>query len=332
MGTAASTPIRTVYLHVTRACNLRCRYCYLAAGAPMAGELTTHELCEVAGDVATLGPGKLVLTGGEPLLRPDLFEVVAAFRDEARSGRTRVCLMSNGLLIDEGLAERVAHAFDEVRISVDGPEPVNDALRGPGSFAGAVAAMRALRSAGIAPAASITVTARTLPHLTGLLTWLFDEEGISSFHLLPFRQVGRGAGRADLRVAWPDVHEAASAFWASRLGHGVLEVREPGDLLDQGTCGVGRYLNVLPDGTVYPCHVLATRPFRLGNVKEEPLTEIVRRSGLLRRLRRLDTRRLVASEPALRSALAGRRCLAEVPELVLRLAPPAAADGSRVRA
>ena len=64
--------LRNVFLHVTKQCNLRCRYCYFSASRPLPGELTVAEFRPLWADLVALRPRKIVFTGGEPLLRPDI--------------------------------------------------------------------------------------------------------------------------------------------------------------------------------------------------------------------------------------------------------------------
>jgi MoaA/NifB/PqqE/SkfB family radical SAM enzyme len=304
---------RTVYLHLTRACNLRCRYCYFDAGAAMPREMSLSELEPLFADVAALEPKKLVFTGGEPLLRTDLFEVASAFREADTARAVRLCLVSNGLLVDEDMAARLVACFDEVRVSVDGPEDINDRLRGPGSFRAARRAIQRLRDAGLGPGVSVTVTALNLRHLAGFLSFLLDEEGVTGFHLAPFRPFGRGCGHPELQVSWREAQEAAATFWRTRFG-------EPTDLAsgadcalpECGNCGVGSYINIHPDGTVYPCHVLSVPKFCLGNVNRDRLTNIIRDSPILEWLRGLDHREFPAVESA-RERLPGEpMCLGDV--------------------
>jgi len=125
---------RTVYLHLTKRCNLDCQYCYFDAGQAMADGLSLKEFTRLFGDIVQLGLEKLVFTGGEPLLREDIFDIVSIFRQIDAARRTHLCLMSNGLLIDDEVAHGIARHLNEVRLSVDGPEAVIDRLRGRGSF------------------------------------------------------------------------------------------------------------------------------------------------------------------------------------------------------
>ena len=114
--------IKTIYLHLTHACNLCCTYCYFNAGKALKNELSLAELRLLLKEIVSLSPQKVVITGGEPLLRSDLYDIARAFRGIDSDKLIRLCLISNGLLIDTYQASLIAQTFDDVRISIDGPD------------------------------------------------------------------------------------------------------------------------------------------------------------------------------------------------------------------
>ncbi len=284
----------------------------------MQGEMSLAELRRLVVDVAGLKARKLVFTGGEPMLRADLFEAAAAFRQTDAGHHTRLCLITNGLLIDGQTAAKITESFDEVRISIDGPEEVNDRLRGCGSFGAALLAMRSLRDAGLAAGVSVTVTALNLPHLVGFLSFLLDEERVTDFHLAPFRYFGRGAGHPELLASWREAQEAVATFWRPRFGDpSNLVFSDDHSLVECGTCGVGTYINVHPDGTVYPCRVLSIPRFCLGNVNRDALPSIIENSQILRWLRELDFLEPAAADGHLAHLLEEAMCVGEILPLLL---------------
>src|SRR5574337_1614306 len=116
-----------VIWNLIRRCNLTCRHCYaLSADHDYEGELSTAEVFRVMDDLNAAGVSVLILSGGEPLLRRDLFDIAA----RARAMGFYVGLSSNGTLIDAAMAERIAQArFDYVGISLDGIGAVHDRFR-----------------------------------------------------------------------------------------------------------------------------------------------------------------------------------------------------------
>ena len=281
--------IKNIYLHLTRRCNLRCLYCYFDAGDPLGVELSAGQLRRLFRDIALLKPEKVVFTGGEPLLRTDLFGIAADARRTDGLMGTRLCLMSNGTLIDEASAHLIAAAFDEVRISLDGPRDIHDLLRGDGTFAAASRAVRLLRIAGLPPGVSITATSQNSNSLEDFLETLLDELYVSDIHISPFRPVGRGAGQPQLGCSWRAVQSIIAGFWQKRFGLPKnLKQFDSYTLASCGNCSVGCHINILPDGTVYPCHVLSIPGFLLGNIREASLPVILQDSLLLKKLRGIN--------------------------------------------
>mgnify|MGYP001571442056 FL=1 len=140
--------LRLVFWEATAGCNLECRHCRRleAAKALSSRDLTTEQAKHVLIDgLRAAGHPVLVCSGGEPLLRPDLFELAAY---AVRSGLP-IALATNGTLIDEAMADRIVEAgFERVAISLDGAEAgTHDAFRQQaGAFDGAVRGLERLRA------------------------------------------------------------------------------------------------------------------------------------------------------------------------------------------
>jgi MoaA/NifB/PqqE/SkfB family radical SAM enzyme len=126
---------------ITYACNRRCSYC--RRWRPAAGELTTRRIEDVAEALHRRGCASISLTGGEPLTRPDIGEIV----DLVRARGIKVKLNTNGALVPRNIAK--LDGLDTLCLSLDGPEPVHDAIRGRGSFGEVRAAARSARERGI---------------------------------------------------------------------------------------------------------------------------------------------------------------------------------------
>lgn len=299
---------KSVFLHVTKACDLRCAYCYFSADTPMPGEMSAREYAALWPQLAALRPGKLVVTGGEPLLRPDLLELLRGLRAADPERAVTLALNTNGRRLDERLAGELVGLVDEVRVSLDGPDAVHDALRGAGTAAAARRALALLRETGFIPKVLVTATRASLPHLPGFLCEL-SARGYDRVNVNLFRELGRGADDASWRVSVPELR-AALAEARRRLRPGEPPLPEP-SVDAQSRCGAGRFLNILPDGSVYPCHALVDPRFACGNVRREPLASICRRGGLLERLAALDYRELGAVEPELSGLTRPGACLGE---------------------
>jgi len=304
---------KTVYLHLTKRCNLGCIYCYFDAAKPMEPELSLDELNGLFRDILLLKPKRLVFTGGEPLLRSDIFDIAHLFRQIDVEKQISLCLMSNGILVNNQTSLSIARLFDEVRISVDGLEEVNDRLRGKGSFQKAMKAIDSLKNARLSPGVSITVMSPNAGYLPSFLSFLLKEKLVSAFHLSPFRPVGRGAQHPELVYPWREAQSLIAQFWQQHFGAPQrLKKADAYRLINCGNCGVGSYLNIHPDGNVYPCHVLSVPDFLLGNVRQSSLVDICQNSDLLRQLGELDFTRLTQVSQHVKGLLADAICLGEV--------------------
>lgn len=191
------TPVRhrqppgpVVIWNLIRRCNLNCIHCYaLSADVDFKGELSTDEVFEVMDDLKTFRVPVLILSGGEPLLRPDIFEI----SQRAKSMGFYVGLSSNGALIDERMADKIAEiGYDYVGISLDGVGAVHDDFRRQeGCFDKSIIGMRALMARGIKVGMRFTITERNAVSLPAMLD-LMDAEGIDKFYLSHLVYSGRG--------------------------------------------------------------------------------------------------------------------------------------------
>ena len=190
IGPARKPPGPVVIWNLTRRCNLRCRFCYSgSADVAYADELSTDEVVTVMQDLRAFRVPALILSGGEPLLRPDIFELSA----EAKRLGFYVALSTNGTRIDETNIERIAELdYDYVGISLDGTEPTHDHLRGePGAFAAAMRGVERCQAIGIKVGLRFTLTRDNAAELSTILD-LIDRRGIDKFYLSHLNYGGRG--------------------------------------------------------------------------------------------------------------------------------------------
>jgi heme d1 biosynthesis radical SAM protein NirJ len=179
-----------VIWNLVRRCNLACKHCYsTSADIDFEGELNTREVFSVMDDLRDYGVPVLILSGGEPLMRPDIFEISR----RAKAKGFYVGLSSNGTLIDEDNIEDIGEVgYDYVGISIDGIEATHDRFRRrKGAFAEAMQGIGLTRDQGIKVGLRFTLTednAQELPQLLDLL----DEERIDKFYLSHLNYAGRG--------------------------------------------------------------------------------------------------------------------------------------------
>ena len=195
-------PGPVVIWNLIRRCNLTCKHCYaLSADHDYEGELSTEEAFGVLNDLKAFRVPMVILSGGEPLLRSDLFEIAA----HAKALGLPVGLSTNGTLIDADLARRIARAeFDYVGISLDGLAETHDRFRRlQGAFDRSLAAFRHLRDLGVKTGVRYTMTAMNGHDLPALLD-LMRAEAIDKFYFSHLNYAGRG-----------NIHRAQDAQFAA---------------------------------------------------------------------------------------------------------------------
>ncbi|MBI4673447.1 MAG: radical SAM protein [Chloroflexi bacterium] len=302
--------LRNVFLHVTKACNLHCSYCYFSASKPLPDEVTTDEFMRLWEDMVALRPHKVILTGGEPLLRPDILDLLRGLKAADPQHHVLRCLNTNGHLVTRELARELVGLADEVRVSIDALAARNDALRGEGNFDAAMRALDEYYRVGFEPKVLVTVTQTSSPDLTDLLVLLISKK-LTRININLFRPIGRGKGQRELMANPAEVRAAVRRAWERAYPDKPIPP-DPPEPDSCAKCGVGSFLNIMPNGDVFPCHVLTDREFRAGNVREQSLLEICHQAGLLGRLQRLDFRELAEHDPRLVPLAQPNMCMGNV--------------------
>src|SRR5438093_1855560 len=218
--------------NLTQRCNLFCAHCYISAapGAPTAGELDTAECRQVMAGIARVNPGTfLILTGGEPLLRPDIFELASAGRDQGFT----VVLGTNGVLLREKQARQLrAHGVQGASLSLDSTDPArHDRFRHlPGAWQGAVRATEALRAEGLDFSLHMSVTDWNVDEIPAMID-LARELGARVLNFFFLVRTGRGEGLTDIT---PGQYEEILRYLARTQGAGAAADGEaPASVLEQ---------------------------------------------------------------------------------------------------
>ncbi len=298
-GVTASRPrrparerIESIAVNVTNRCPLRCAFCYNQpeqhSGRP---ELSGAELAAALDGLRryTVPGALLAILGGEPLVRPD--DTLALARWGQRRG-LRPLVSTNGLLVDDGFAQAAADCGLEVQVSIDGPDAAgHEAVRGPGSFARAVAGVERLVAAGVHTIISMVVHAGNLDQLGDYMR-LAQRLGAAEARCIAVRQMGPGQAFAPprplelLRALW-QVADADPAH-AALLGRdfaSIFAVTCHG-CAPRRSCGTGSQTLLLDaDGTIYPCPNFVGPAFAAGNVRDQSPARLWRRSAALAEVR-----------------------------------------------
>ncbi|MBT5633981.1 MAG: heme d1 biosynthesis radical SAM protein NirJ [Gammaproteobacteria bacterium] len=187
----ARTPSGPVVIwNLIRRCNLTCKHCYsISADTHFKGELSTEEAYTVLDDLKQYGVPVLILSGGEPLLRPDIFEI----SHRAKAMGFYVGLSTNGTLITEENIQQIADVgYDYVGISIDGLEQTHDEFRRlDGAFQQSMQGIDLCQQHGIKVGLRFTLTQENAKDLEPLLE-LTEARGIDKFYLSHLNYAGRG--------------------------------------------------------------------------------------------------------------------------------------------
>jgi radical SAM protein with 4Fe4S-binding SPASM domain len=279
--------------NVTRECNMKCSHCYInATDKKLDNELTTKEAKVLMDQIYQVSRPLLVLSGGEPLLRSDIFELI---KYGSKKG-LKMGLGSNGSLIDDATAKKLkSSGITTVSISLDSHIPAqHNAFRGvEGSWQKAVDACKALRKNNVLVQLNTTLTHENYDQIDDIMT-LAQSIGVENFHLFFLVPTGRGKKLTDIS---PEKYEDMITGTFAKVHKHRLNVRPScapqfmriaqGMGLDmrqwiRGCIAGLHYCRIYPNGDVTPCPYL---PIKLGNVRNQSFKDIWFNSPIFKNLR-----------------------------------------------
>src|SRR5215467_13640576 len=215
---------RLIFWEVTKGCNLRCIHCRASAtelSSP--SDLPTRRALEIIDQIAETANPILVLSGGEPLYRSDIFQLARYATDKG----LRVALATNGTLVTKDVARMIVDSgVKRVSVSLDGADALtHDAFRGiPGAFDAAVYGLRNLKSLGMSVQINMTIArhnARQLPQVLDLARSL-GADALHTFLLVP---VGCGVDIAAEQMVAPEEYEEMLNWFYDRSLEGGIELK-----------------------------------------------------------------------------------------------------------
>lgn len=296
---------RMIFWELTQGCNLDCQHCRAEATAVRPEEeLSTAQIYQVIDQITSAYKPMILLSGGEPLYRPDLF-AIAAYASEKGA---RVALATNGTLVtDQVAAQLKAAQVQRVAISLDGAKAeTHDHFRGiPGSWAAALRGAEAVQRAGIPFQFNITVAKPNKAEIPAIIR-MAEEFGAAAAHLFVRVPVGCGVQIAESQMLPAEEVESllewlyeASARTTIEVGahcapqyHRVLRQQGGAGAVARARAAGARgclagtgVAFISHKGIVQPCGYL---PVAAGNVLQTPFPEIWERSSLFQQLRDPD--------------------------------------------
>ncbi|MFZ2070496.1 MAG: radical SAM protein [Halobacteriota archaeon] len=279
---------------VTKRCNLRCKHCSISDEDPE--ELSTEEGFRLIEDAAKLGPVKFGFTGGEPLLREDIYDLI----EYAASFEMQVVMATNGTLITNEVAKRLKKAgLERAAMSIDAIGSAHDAFRGVnGAFKKMLHGMKACEKEELAVQFFTTVTRDNYSEIPKIIKFA-DELKLWRIYLIYLIAVGRGKAiseaclSTDENMAFLDYTVNTQKkvntwlkpicnpqYWAYLKDKGLVE-SDAGITFTGCTAGITRF-HIFPDGDVTPCAYL---PVKAGNIRDTSFLEIIHNSEMFKALR-----------------------------------------------
>lgn len=278
--------LQYLFWETTHTCNLHCRHCGSDCGPAAAGELTTAEIKGVFKSIAEDYDAKTIMvavTGGEPLMRKDLFDVM----DFASGLGFRWGMVTNGMLVNEEIADKCAAAgMQTVTVSVDGMRETHDHIRNfKGSFDRAIRALETFKASGRLKVVQATtcVSDYNIGELDQLYE-LFRRTGVDEWRLLTVNPIGRAREDPRFRLRPEQLKQLLDFIVAKRSQKGLSVTFEEEGFLGpdyEGVVRTGLYYcpaginigSVLADGSIAACPNLP-RDYVQGNVRVDRFRDV----------------------------------------------------------
>jgi heme b synthase len=298
--------LRLVAWEITRNCNLECIHCRAAATkGPYTGELDTKAGFKLLDQMAELGEPIVILTGGEPLLRQDIFEIA----QYGTKKNLRMVMAPNGTLITDKIADKLVEAgIKRISISLDGAsKESHDKFRGvKGAFDGALNGIHHAKNAGIEFQINTTITKTNLDQITAIQKLAVDL-GAVAHHIFLLVPTGRGKYIVDQEITSTEYEETLNWFYnqkektplqlkatcaphyyrilrqrAKEEGKTVTFQTHGLDAVTRGCLGGTGFCFISHRGIVQPCGFLDVN---CGDVTKESFVEIWKNSQVFKQLR-----------------------------------------------
>jgi heme b synthase len=301
--------LRLVAWETTRNCNLACIHCRASATAgPQEGELDTAEALRLLDQIAEVGKPIIILTGGEPLLRSDIFEIARYGTEKG----LRMVMAVNGTLITKIIAQKLAQAgIQRISVSLDGatPESHDSFRRVVGAFEGTLRGIRILKSTGIEFQINTTITKTNLNQIPKIQQLAVDL-GAVAHHIFLLVPTGRGKYIVDQEINAVEYEQSLNWFYEQRE-HIPLQLKatcaphyyrilrqrakEEGktvsfqshglDAVTRGCLGGIGFCFISHQGIVQPCGYL---DLNCGNIRQSSFADIWLHSKVFSALRNFD--------------------------------------------
>lgn len=303
------SPLRMIAWELTRGCNLSCKHCRASSeSGPYPGELSKEECFRVMDDISLISKPVIILTGGEPLLRPDIFEIARYGTDKG----FRMVMATNGTLLTKEIVLKIKESgIQRISVSLDGPNPeTHDSFRKvEGAFKKSLRGIEIAKNEGLPFQINTTITQVNL-HLISEILDLAVKLGASAHHIFLLVPTGRGKELKDQEISALDYERTLNWFYEqidkvplqlkatcaphfyrifkqrhAKEGKPFVKNQNGLDAMTRGCLGGISFCFISNTGQIQPCGYLE---LDCGNIREKPFHEIWENSEIFKNLRNFN--------------------------------------------
>ncbi|MBF0217385.1 MAG: radical SAM protein [Candidatus Omnitrophica bacterium] len=300
MAEKQKVDLKLIAWELTRSCNLACSHCRASSGhGPYLNELTTEECFRFIDEVISFAKPVMILTGGEPLMRKDLFEIIAYGK---KKGLIMV-MAPNGTLLDEDNIKKIIESgIKRISVSLDGPDAAthDDLRQVPGAFNGAIRGITKAKEQGLEFQVNTTVTKRNIGTLPAIMD-LAKELGAKAHHIFLLVPTGRGKEMEKDELT-PEEYEETLKYLSRKKKEAIMDIKvtcaphfnrillndhaqSAASLKGRGCMGGTGFCFVSHVGEVQPCGYLE---LKCGNIREKAFKDIWLGSEVFNNIRDFD--------------------------------------------
>jgi len=249
-----------VAYEITYRCNLRCEHCYNAENLGCGeDEMKTPDVIKALDELKFFGVEKLKIGGGEPMMRPDLFDIYA----HARELGFEVSYSTNGILVRQNLNKIIEYGVSKMQVSIDGIEEEHDRQRKrPGLFKIAADAVRALADHGVKVNVATTMTRQNRKSLSALVE-LCGSLGVDKWKVMKYIPTGWNdpllMSPAEYRETLDELVRLKSEYRSPEvvIAREFNMIHEPADYNDMQCFGGKSFISLKPNGDITPCSYIS---------------------------------------------------------------------------
>ncbi|MFP4654328.1 MAG: heme b synthase [Methanohalobium sp.] len=299
-------PPKLIAWEFTKSCNLSCAHCRGASTSEVdSDELTTNESKHFIDEIADIGSPILILSGGEPLIRDDIFEIASYGTEKG----LRVVMATNGTLVTSDIAEKLKQSgVQRVSISIDGAtSDTHDGFRGlPGAFKGALNGIEIFKKIGIGVQINTTITKRNIQEIPDIFEFT-KNIGAEALHIFMLVPTGRGKEIEEDEIP-PEEYEKVLNWFYEQQKYSPIQLKatcapqyfrvviqreqkngrklsfenDGYNAMTKGCLGGTGFCFVSSRGEVYPCGYL---PALAGDLRQQSFKDIWNNSKVFNDLR-----------------------------------------------